>query len=451
MNVIVVGAGKVGRVLTEYLLEEGHDLVIVDSNIEVVEDMMNSYDVNAIHGNGASYEVLKQAQAEQADVLIAMTESDEINILSCLVAKKIGIPETIARVRNPEYATQHNFLIDDLGLGLIVNPEYEAAKEISRMLKYPSATRVDFFANEQVEIVEITLNDASSLIGNSLSQIRTQFGIRFLVSAVERNGAIFIPSGDFILEENDKICITGAPNDIDSLFRKLNILKNRARNVMVVGGGKISYYLGIQLLEQNTNLKIVEVDKNRCNELAKELPKATIILGDGSTQEILLEENIEKMDALVTLTGFDEENIVISLFAKTLNIPKIITKVNRYVYTNIFETIGIGSIISPKLTTANLVIRYIRSLSNSYSRVNALYKLINSRIEATEFFITRETVYTGVKIKNLKFRPNVLVACIIRNKNVILPGGEDMMLPNDTVIIISTQEHLKDIKEALVK
>ncbi len=451
MNIIIVGAGKVGRVLTEYLLEEEHDITIIDILPDVVEEMSNNYDVKAIVGNGASYETLNQADINKTNILIAMTESDEVNILSCLVAKKLGVLHTIARVRNPEYATQHNFLMDDLGLNLIVNPEYEAAKDIARMLKYPSATRVDFFANEQVEIVEIALTETSLLVGNSLSQLRSHYGIRFLVSAVVRNGNIFIPGGDFILQENDKICITGAPNDIDSLFKKLGILKNRARNVMVVGGGKITYYLGMQLLEQNTNLKIVEVNRERCNELAKELPRASVILGDGSTQEVLLEENVENMDALVTLTGFDEENIVISLFAKALKIPKIITKVNRYVYTNIFDTIGLESIISPKLTTANLVVRYIRSLSNSYSRVKALYKLINSRIEATEFLITRETNYTGIKIKNLKFRPNVLIACIIRNNHIILPGGDDSMLPNDTVIIISTQDHLKDIKEALVK
>jgi trk system potassium uptake protein TrkA len=344
MNIIIVGAGKVGRVLTEYLLEEEHDITIIDILPDVVEEMSNNYDVKAIVGNGASYETLNQADINKTNILIAMTESDEVNILSCLVAKKLGVLHTIARVRNPEYATQHNFLIDDLGLNLIVNPEYEAAKDIARMLKYPSATRVDFFANEQVEIVEIALTETSLLVGNSLSQLRSHYGIRFLVSAVVRNGNIFIPGGDFFLQENDKICITGAPNDIDSLFKKLGILKNRARNVMVVGGGKITYYLGMQLLEQNTNLKIVEVNRERCNELAKELPRASVILGDGSTQEVLLEENVENMDALVTLTGFDEENIVISLFAKALKIPKIITKVNRYVYTNIFDTIGLESI-----------------------------------------------------------------------------------------------------------
>lgn len=451
VNIIVVGAGKVGKILTKHLSEENYDVTVIDINHTVVEEISNMYDVKAITGNGISYDVLKQANVATADVFISVTQSDEANILCCLFAIKMGAAHTIARVRGPEYLSQYDFFCQDLGISKIINPEYEAAIEIEKMLRYPSANHVDFFANGKAEIIEIILNESSRLIGKSLFEIKTAFNLKFLVSAVEREGEVHIPNGSFVLQENDKVCITGPINDIESLYRKLKIVKSRPKKIMVVGGSRIAHYLGKRLEDSNLDLKIIEMDEERCQELSRDLPKASIIMGDGTSQEILLEERIDEMDAVVTLTGFDEENIIISLFAKTLNVSKIITKINRYVYSSIFPAIDLGSIISPKMITSNLVVKFVRSLSDSIGHVRSLYKIINDQIEVAEFFIAKSSNYTDITFKELHFKPNVLVACIIRDGVVILPEGSDMMRVNDTVIILSNNQPLKTVQDALAK
>ena len=451
MNIIIVGAGKVGKVLTKHLSEENYDVTVIDINHKVVEEILNMYDVKVITRNGISHDVLKQANIDVADVFISVTHSDETNILSCLFAIKMGVAHTIARVRSPEYITQYDFFCNDLGISKIINPEFESAIEIEKMLRYPSANHVDFFANNKAEIIEIILNESSRMVGKSLSEIKTTFNLKFLVSAVERDGEVYIPNGRFVLQENDRICITGSINDIESLYRKLKIVKNRPKKIMVIGGSRIAHYLGKRLEDSNVDLKIIEMDEERCQELSRDLPKASIIIGDGTSQDILLEERIDEMDAVVTLTGFDEENIIISLFAKTLNVSKIITKVNRFVYSTIFPAIDLGSIISPKMITSNLVVRFVRSLSDSIGHVRSLYKIINDQIEVAEFFISKPSHYTDKSFKELQFKPNVLVTCIIRDGVVILPEGSDMMKVNDTVIILSNNHPLKTVQDALVK
>ena len=449
MKIIIVGVGKIGRIITEYLSHEGHDIVVIDIDPLIVQQAVDTFDVRGVIGNGANYDIQIQAEADKTDVMIAATESDELNILCCLVGKKNGIKHTIARVRNPEYAKQIGFMYSDLGLNMIVNPEYEAASEILQILKFPSAIRIDTFAQGKAEIVEIKVPANSMLVGKTLSAINQELAVRFLVCAVVRAGEVYIPSGNFILMENDNIHITAAKPEIGKFFRKLKILRQRAKKIMIIGGSRITYYLARQLSESRVDVKIIEMDQVRAHELGEQFPDAVVINGDGTNQELLLEEGIQAVDALVTLTGNDEENIIASLYAKTINVPKVITKVNRISYYNILEKLDLGTIISPKAITANQILRYVRSLSNSItSQVKTLYKLVNNQVEAAEFYISQETNYTGIKFRNLALRNNILIACIIRDKAVIIPHGDDFLQVGDSAIIVTTQK-LKDLEDIL--
>lgn len=449
MRIIIVGIGKVGKVLSEYLSQEGHDLVIIDTDAKLVEEYANVFDVKGVIGNGASYDVQLEAEADKADLMIAVTNSDELNILCCLVGKKNGIKHTIARVRDPEYSKQVDFMHNELGLSMVVNPELEAAKEIFRMLSNPSASHVDYFAADQVEIAEVKILPKSLLAGKPLATIRAQIGIRFLVSAVERKGKVHIPGGQFILESGDKVFLTASPDELEKLFRKLGTFKRRSKRVMIIGGGKITFYLASELIRNGVDVRIIEIDPDRCHELAESLPEATVINTDGSNQDNLFEEGINNMDALVTLTGLDEENIVISLFAESIKIPKVITKINHYTYTSILESVGLESMISPKENTAYQILRFVRSLTNTFSQVRTLYKFLNNQIEATEFFIPNKTAFTGIKLRDLPIKDNILISCIIRKDQVIIPTGDDTVEPNDSVVVVTTLPFLTDFKEVL--
>lgn len=450
MKIVIIGVGKVGTVLTEYLVQEGHNVNIIDINASLVDEYVNIYDVRGVVGNGASYEIQLEAEANEADVLIATAASDELNILCCLVGRKNGVKHTIARIRNPEYAKQVDFMNKELGLSMIVNPELEAANELMQMLSFPASTKIEYFADGQAEIVELKLNSKSCLVGESLEQIRKLLNVRFLVAAVERNGIVHIPSGSFVLEENDRIFITSSPKEIDKFFKNIGILKQKAKNVMIIGGGKISYYLAKSLIQNNAKVKILEIDKDRCYELSEMLPEAAIINADGTNQDNLLEEGINGVDALVTLTGFDEENIIISLFAEMMKVPKVITKINHYSYSNILKNVGLESTISPKALTANLILRYVRSLTSTFSQVKTLYKFLDNKIEATEFYIPNPTEYTNITFRDLNLKTNSLVACLIRNNKVIIPNGNDWIEPGDSVVVVTTIPHLSDFKDIII-
>ena len=436
MRIVIVGIGKVGKVLTEYLAQEKHDVTIIDSNAKLIEDYTNIFDVRGIVGNGASNEVQIDAEVPNSDILIATTSSDEVNILCCLLARKNGVTHTIARVRNPEYSKQLDFLHNELGISMVVNPELESANEIARMLRFPSSAKVDFFANGKAEIVEYKIPKDSLLAKKTLSQVHNELNVRFLISTVEREGKVHIPAGSFILKEDDKIYIIAAPSEIAALFRRIGKYKQRSKSVMIIGGGKISYYLAKQLVEDNVKVKIIEIDEEKCQGLCEQLEYVTIINSDGTNQEDLIEEGIENVDALVALTGLDEENIVISLFAEMMKVPKVITKINHYSYSNILNSVGLESTISPKRNTANHILRYVRSLSNSQSKVKTLYRFLDNQVEASEFFISEEADFTNVPLKDLHLRSNTLIGCIIRNHEVIIPNGEDVILPEDSVIEI---------------
>lgn len=451
MKIVIVGDGKVGSALTEYLSREGHDIVIIDNHPRVIEDALNSYDVMGITGNGASINVQMEAGVNKANLLIAATSSDELNILCCLVGKKIGARHTIARVRNPDYFHQLSFMRDQLGISMMVNPEFEAANEIARMLRTPSAITIESFAKGMIDLAQIKIMPDSPLEDLPLSQISRKWNRKILVCAVQRDdGQVFIPGGDFILRAGDKVHITASHAALNEFFKDLHIFRHRIKNVMLVGGGKIAYYLAKNLLDMNMRVTIIEQNEERCIELSGALPKAMIIQGDGSNQHLLEEEGVADMDAFVSLTGIDEENIILSLYAKSQQVHKVITKINKITFGGMTESLGLESIISPKNLTANHIVSYVRARQNSRgSNVKTLYKIVDGQAEALEFAVTDKTPFLGIPLKTLNLKPNILVACIARKGRLIIAGGDDAFELGDTVILITMNQCLDDLNDII--
>ena len=396
-------------------------------------------------------EVQERAGVPHSDLLIAATSADEVNMLACLVGKKLGAKHTIARVRNPEYFQQINKLKDDLGLSMAVNPELAAAEEISRLLRFPSALKIDTFARGRVELVEIKIPPHSVLDGMPLWAIYKEFQVKILICAVQREGEVYIPSGDFVLQAGDKINLTASHLEIARFFRTIGIFRTGVKSVMIIGGGRVAYYLAKELLALHVRVKIIEMDYRRCEDLCEVLPEAVIIHGDGTDKELLQEEGLEKTDALVCLTGMDEENIVVSLYAKAKKVSKVIAKINRINFDEILDALDIDGFISPKTIAASNIVRYVRAMQNSVgsSNVETLHKLINDRIEALEFKVREKSSVVGVPLKNLKTKDELLVATIIRGGRVIIPGGNDSIEVGDSVIIVTRNKHLMDLKDIL--
>lgn len=450
MKVVVVGDGKVGGTLTEQLSREGHDVTVIDKNRKVVDGAANVLDVMAICGNGASHLVQIEAGVPKADLLIAATNSDELNMLCCLVAKKLGARHTIARVRNPEYNDQLEYMREELGLSMAINPEYAAAREMFRMLRFPSALRIETFSRGKIELVEIRLREGSALDGLCLRDLAGRYKVKVLVCAVERGDEVIIPSGEFVLAPGDRINLAAAPVEIEKFFRALDILKQEARSVMIVGGSRVAYYLARMMLEIGVRVKIIDRDPQRCSELCGLLPKAIIIQGDGADQDLLLEEGIAETDAFVALTGIDEENIILSMYAASQKTGKVISKVNRSSLIPLVQGTGLESIISPKEITANRIISFVRALQNSLgSNVETLYKVVGGRVEALEFRAKENSPLIGIPLKDLRFRPNLLIAGIARGRSTIFPGGDDAIRADDRVIVVTTNTQLRDLSDIL--
>ena len=452
MNVVIVGIGKFGKLLTKHLSEENHNVICIDSKQSIIDSVVNEFDVMGYVGNGASYQTLMDASVSTYDLLIATTPNDETNILCCLVAKKIGIKQTIARVRDPEYSVQAQMMHSELGINETLNPDLDTANEIFRIMRFPSALKVETFANGKVDLVEIKLDSKSPLIGKSLIQIRERFNLTILVCAVKRGEDVVIPKGDFILKEGDNVYITGDSLEIEKAFRKLNIYKNRMKNVMIIGGGNISYYLTSMLLDAGISVKLIDNNLKKCEEFADAFPDALVLNGDANNQALLLKEGLSSQDCLISLTGFDETNIIASTFAKSVNCAKIITKVSNASYDLVLERVGVDSVVSPVEIFANNTIRYVRGMQGGENRsteFKTLYRLVGNKVEAMEFLVDKPTSYTSIPIKDLHMKENYLLACIIRENKVIIPGGKDTIEPLDSIIIITTNPQLNDVGDIL--
>ncbi|MBE6915181.1 MAG: Trk system potassium transporter TrkA [Ruminococcaceae bacterium] len=449
MRIVIIGDGKVGHTLTELLSAEGHDIVIVDRDEKVIENVVNTFDVLGIIGNGASYKVQMEAGVNKSDLLIAATSSDELNILSCMVAKKIGAKNTIARVRNPEYSEQLIFLKEELGLSLVINPEMETAMEISRVLRFPSALKIESFSRGRVDLVEIRIAANSPVAGKSLQEIAKAYSARILVCVVQRGEKIFIPNGAFILREGDHITMTGDPAGITAFFKQIGIYKEKSRSAMIIGGGKIGYYLAKRLTQSGMHVKIIEKDEERCIHLSEMLPRAEIVCGDGSEHELLIEEGLTSFDACVAMTDIDEENIIISMYAESLRVPKVVPKVNRMSLAKMLDDVGVEGAVSPKSVTTNRIVSYVRAMQNSFDNnsVETLCKIVDQKVEALEFRVTDKMKYAGVPLSNLKLKPNLLVACIVRKGKALIPGGSDCMQPGDSVIVVTADHILRTLDD----
>ena len=356
MKIVVIGDGKIGRTIVEHACQEGHEVVVIDTRVDAIEQVINQFDVMGLVGNGASYDIQKSAGVDKNTIVIAATSSDETNILSCLVAKKLGSKNTIARVRSYEYMNQLKLIQKDLGINTTFNPEYESSREIMKIIDFPEAIRVESFAKGNVDLVEIYINDNSPLINQSLASIYYQYQVKVLVCAVQRDDEVIIPTGSFIFKPKDKIYLTAKRSNLRKFMTKIGSHEEKIKSVMIIGGGKMALYLGDELVKNKYNVKILEKDYDRCLELSQLLPKATIICGDGSDQNVLEEEGINETDAIVCLTGKDEENIIVSMYANKKHVPKIITKINRTSFVGILESISMASIIAPKEIVASTLL-----------------------------------------------------------------------------------------------
>lgn len=450
LKIIIVGCGKVGATLTEQLCKEGHDIAVVDKSASRVQALTDLYDVMGLVGNGASCSVQMEAGIENADVIISVTDSDELNLLTCTVAKRVGHCAAIARVRNPDYSEEINYLQERLELAMIINPELEAASEIARVLYLPAALSVNTFARGLAEMVRIKIPEGNVLNGQNLAFLGRGITKDILICAVERGSEVQIPGGNFVLKSGDVVSFIASAKASAEFLERIGIQTNRVKDALLIGGGKSSYYLAKQLLEVGIGVKIIESRQSRCEELSILLPKAVIINGDGTKEELLKEEGLEHVEAFVPLTGIDEENILLTLHAREVSQAKVITKINRITFHDVINRLELGSVVYPKYITAEAIIAYVRALTASRdSNVETLYHMFDHRVEAIEFRVGRESGLTGKPLKELKLKNNLLIACINRNGQIIIPGGEDCIFAGDTVIIVTTHTGFYDIQDIL--
>lgn len=451
MKIIIVGCGKVGSTLAGRLSSEGHEVTIIDKDASVLHTVAERIDVLGMEGNGTSYSVLLEAGIKDANVLIATTGSDEQNILSCLFAKKAANCHTIARIRDPEYFNEIRYIREELNLSMVINPELAAAREISRLVKYPAALKVDTFARGRIDMIKLVLPKETSLEGYRIMEVSSKFHCNVLVCAVERGDGVSIPSGDFILNGGDTVWFIADHRDAIKFFKTAGVtVSNTIKSILLIGGGKLTYYTASLLEEAGISTKIIEVDKYRCKYLSEALPNTIIINGDGTDQQILMEEGISEVNAVAAMTGIDEENIMLSLYASSVSNAKLITKVNRITFKEVIDGLNLGSIINPQNITADSIATYVRAMSNSMgSNVESMCKIASSKAEALEFTVRKESAVTGVALKDLKLKNDLLIAAINHNGKVHTPNGSSTIEKGDTVIVVTTQKGLDDLEDIL--
>ena len=449
MKIVIVGCGKVGTSIANQLNAEGHDIVVVDINHDAVTYLSESIDVMGVEGNGATYDVLVEAGAQTADLVIAAAARDEINLYTCLMAKAAGVKHTIARVRNPEYKNDLFRVKDQLGLSMAINPELTAANEISRLLRFSGALEIDTFSKGVVELIKVAIPQESIIANKKISQIDILKG-KVRICSVERDGEVFIPNGDFIIQGGDRISVVSKAEVAAKFFKKISVAIGRSRDVFLLGGGKISFYLAEKLLRSGANVKIIDKNAARCHELSELLPDAIIIHGDCMDQDLLLSEGIEHADGVAALMDYDEENILISLYIKSVSKAKIITKVNNASFDPILSNLDFDCVIHPKNITGEYIASYIRAMQNSLgSNVETLYRLNEDRVEALEFRVRNSSKVVGVPIQSLNLKDNLQIICINRHGKIILPQGSDVIMPEDFVVIITKHKGLSDLDDIL--
>lgn len=450
LQIIIVGCGKVGATLIERLSQEGHDITIIDKNAQKIQEITNLYDVMGLVGNGASYSVQKEAGIDATDLLIAVTDSDELNLLCCTIAKRVGDCSAIARVRTPDYSKEVGYLQKKLGLAMIINPELEVAREISRILAMPSALEVNSFAHGQAELIKFKIPENNILDGMKVADIATFMSVKTIICTIEKDGEVYIPSGNFVMHAGDVISFVTARNSTKSFWENIGFHSKKVKNTMIIGGGKAAYYLANRLLHMGISVKIIEADKERCEELSVLLPKAIIINGDGTEQELLAEEGIEYTESFVPLTGMDEENILLTLHASQVSNAKVVTKINRINFKDVISNLDLGSVVYPRYITSEAIIAYVRAKNNSRNNnIETLYHMYDHRVEAIEFRVEQSSAVTNVALCDLSLKENILVSCINRNGSIIIPSGQDSIQVGDTVIIVTTHTGFKDIQDIL--
>ena len=447
MKIIILGAGKVGATLIKSFINEGHDVVILDIDADAVADRVNRFDINGVIGGGAERNALLEAGVEEADFLIACTSQDEVNILSCVIAKKLGAKHTIARVRDPQYFSEMDSVRDIIGLDWAFNPERQTALEIERLVKFPSAKSIESFASGKALMVEFDVLEGNPIIGKTIMEIGKEFKNNVLFGIIKRDGSAIIPKGDTKVNKGDVIYIIGAEIDIINFSKKLKIFKPRSKSCFIVGGGKVAYYLGKALLKDGIDVKILENDKERANFLSEELPKATILLGDGTDHSVLEEEGLKNADACVTLMGVDEQNVIVSLFAKMKGVAKVVTNVDRSIISSMVTQFGLDTVISPRKVIASHIVKHVRA-TEVKDGINNLYMLTKD-VEAVEFTVKSSFEKKGIPLKSLNVKKNFLIGGVVREGEFVLPTGDTDLRENDRVIVVSKGEQINELRDIL--
>lgn len=448
LKIIIVGCGKVGANLVDQLSKEGHDITVIDKKAEKIQDITNIYDVMGLVGNGASYSTQMEAGIEETDLIIAVTDSDELNLLCCTVAKRVGKCAAIARVRTPDYSEETGYLREQLGLALIINPELEAAREVARILYLPTALEVNSFAHGQAELVKFKVPEGNLLNGLSLAYLGKNITNDILICAVERNGEVYMPNGDFVLHSGDVVSFVSERHIARDFLKQIGLATRQVKDTMIIGASKAAYYLAKELLNMGISVKIIEKEKENCESLSVKLPKAIIINGDGTDPDILKEEGIETVQSFISLTGIDEENIMLTLYAKQVSKAKVVTKINRVNYKQVINNLDLGSLVYPKYITSEAIIAYVRAKKNSMgSNIETLYHMFDSRVEAIEFIVEENSKVSGVPIKDLKLKKDVLISFINHNGHIIIPTGNDEIEDGDTVMIVTKNTGFTDIDD----
>lgn len=452
MDIVIIGAGTVGTAVCREIAEEGHNITVIDTDEKVLSELSNTYDVYGVVGTATEISTLRKANIENADLLLAITPSDEINLLCCTAGRKLGAKHSVARIRNPLYTEMMQLLKSDMNLSLTINPEYGAAKEIYRSLRFPSAARVNVFYHGRIEVAEIPVDAESPMCGETLNDLRAKLNLRFLICSVLRNGEAFVPNGNFRLEAGDTVCVITPEENTTEFFKAIGTYKRPIRDILIAGGGRVTYYLETLLAKSKIRSMVIDKDEDVCRELTSDFPNCTAICADGSQQEVLLEQGLERTDAFLTLSPVDEENVLSSLYAKTVGTPKVITMVQKLNQSNFLKKAGLDIIVSPRMSAAAQILRFVRGMANVRgSEIEALYKLMDGKIEAIEFLVKDDVAgITGVPLKDLKLKENTLIASIVHRDRVIIPSGGDCIEKGDTVIVMNHGGQLKDIKELLL-